>query len=30
MPADLRTALASARDVPIDVDPVFAFPEPVK
>ncbi len=30
MPADLKTALSSARDVPIDVDPVFAFPEPVK
>ena len=30
MPADLAAALKDARDVPIDVDPVFAFPEPVK
>ena len=27
---DLKTALASARDLPIDVDPVFSFPEAVK
>jgi hypothetical protein len=30
MPADLKTALSGAREVPIDVDPVFAFPEPLK
>jgi hypothetical protein len=30
MPADLKAALAGARDVPIDIDPVFAFPEPLK
>ena len=27
MPADLKTALAAARDVPVDVDPIFSFPE---
>ena len=27
MPAALSAALAKARDVPIDVDPIFAFPE---
>src|SRR5216117_3768126 len=26
MPADLKTALAAAKDVPVDVDPIFAFP----
>jgi hypothetical protein len=30
MPADLATALAAARDVPIDVDPMFSFPDPVE
>jgi hypothetical protein len=30
MPADLKAALSSAHDVPIDIDPVFAFPEPVR
>ncbi len=30
MPADLTAALAGARDVPIDIDPVFSFPEPVQ
>jgi hypothetical protein len=29
VPDDLAAALASARDVPIDIDPVFSFPEPV-
>jgi hypothetical protein len=28
MPADLAAALAGAKDVPIDVDPIFSFPEP--
>ena len=27
MPADLKTALQAAKDVPVDVDPVFAFSE---
>jgi hypothetical protein len=27
MPATLKSALDSAKDVPIDVDPVFAIPE---
>jgi hypothetical protein len=30
MPADLVAALAAARDVPIDVDPMFSFPDPVE
>jgi hypothetical protein len=30
MPADLQAALAAAKDVPIDVDPVFAFPDAIK
>ena len=30
MPAALTTALAAATDVPIDVDPVFSFAEPVR
>jgi peptidase M49-like protein len=30
MPADLRAALDASRDVPIDVDPVIAFPEGVE
>jgi hypothetical protein len=29
MPADLQAALAAAKDVPVDVDPIFSFPEPV-
>ena len=29
MPADLKTALAAAKDVPVDVDPIFSFPEAV-
>lgn len=27
MPADLKAALTAANDVPVDVDPIFAFPE---
>jgi hypothetical protein len=27
MPADLKAALAAAKDVPVDVDPIFSFPE---
>jgi hypothetical protein len=27
MPADLKSALEGAKDVPIDVDPMFSFPE---
>ena len=29
MPADLKAALAAAKDVPVDVDPIFSFPESV-
>jgi hypothetical protein len=27
MPADLKAALDAAKDVPVDVDPIFSFPE---
>jgi hypothetical protein len=30
MPADLKALLDAAKDVPVDVDPVFSFPEPVQ
>lgn len=30
MPAELKAALDSAREVPVDVDPIFSFPEPVQ
>jgi len=30
MPAELQTALKSASDVPVDIDPVSAFPEPMR
>ena len=30
MPADLATSLAAANDIPVDVDPVFSFPEPIR
>ena len=30
MPPELRTALNSANDVPVDIDPVFAYPEPLQ
>jgi hypothetical protein len=30
MPAGVTAALASARDVPIDLDPGFSFPEPIE
>jgi hypothetical protein len=30
MPSDLRTSLQSVTHVPVDVDPVFSFPEPIK
>jgi hypothetical protein len=30
MPAELKTALKSASDVPVDVDPVSSFPEPMR
>jgi hypothetical protein len=29
MPADLKTALAAAKEVPVDIDPIFSFPEAV-
>ncbi len=30
MPADLKAALAAAKDVPVDIDPVFSLPETVE
>ena len=30
MPADLTTALARASDVPVDIDPMFSFPDRVR
>jgi hypothetical protein len=30
MPADLKTALAAAKDVPVDIDPMSSFPETVQ
>ena len=30
MPADLKAALAAAKDVPVDIDPIFSFPETVE
>jgi len=30
MPEQMRTALAQCKDVPVDVDPEFAFAEPVR
>jgi hypothetical protein len=30
MPADLTKVLASLSDVPVDIDPVFSFPEPIR
>jgi hypothetical protein len=30
MPADLTQALAAQSDIPVDIDPVFSFPEPVR
>ena len=30
MPAELRAALARASDVPVDIDPVFGFAEPIR
>jgi hypothetical protein len=30
MPADLTKVLADAKDVPIDIDPIFSFAEPVR
>jgi hypothetical protein len=30
MPPELTRALASAADVPVDIDPVFSFPEPIR
>jgi len=27
IPADLKAALAAAKDVPVDVDPIFSFAE---
>ena len=30
MPAELRSALQAASDVPVDIDPVFSFPEKVE
>ena len=30
MPEELKTSLKAASDVPVDIDPVFSFPERVK
>jgi len=30
MPSDLKAGLESIRDIPVDVDPVFSFPETVQ
>ena len=30
MPVDLKAALDAQKDVPVDVDPIFSFPEPVE
>jgi hypothetical protein len=30
MPGDLTKALAASGDIPVDIDPVFSFPEPVR
>jgi len=30
MPAELKAALDGGKDVPVDVDPIFSFPEPVQ
>jgi len=30
MPAELQVALKSASDVPVDIDPVSSFPEPMR
>ena len=30
MPDDLAKSLAAASDIPVDVDPVFSFPEPIR
>ena len=30
MPGDLAKALAAGDDIPVDIDPVFSFPEPVR
>ena len=29
MPDDLAKSLAAAKDIPVDIDPVFSFPEPI-
>jgi hypothetical protein len=30
VPGDLTQSLASAKDIPVDIDPVFSFPEPIR
>jgi hypothetical protein len=30
MPETLKSALAKASDIPVDIDPVFSFPEPIR
>jgi hypothetical protein len=30
MPTELKAALAGASDVPVDVDPVFSFPDTIE
>jgi hypothetical protein len=30
MPAELKAALDKANDVPVDIDPIFSFPDRVE
>jgi hypothetical protein len=30
MPDDLAKSLVASSDIPVDVDPVFSFPEPIR
>ncbi len=30
MPDTLKSALAKASDIPVDIDPIFSFPEPIR
>ena len=30
MPSELKSALEAASNVPVDIDPIFSFPEPIQ
>jgi hypothetical protein len=30
MPSELQSALKAAGDLPVDIEPVFSFPEPIR